>query len=100
MTAQEARSRSRVVNKGQEEIAQNLVNTKYLPKIQAAIKEACNKGRYETKIYLKIPKLYQTAIRTCLRNHFKDNGYNISIYSSDDCCFGRILTECQVEWYY
>lgn len=99
MTAKEARNRTDVINKGQEEIAQKLVNTKYAPKIQAAIKEACNKGLYKTTLYLKIPKPYQKAIRTSLRNYFKENGYDASIYSTDDCCFDRILTECYINWY-
>lgn len=99
MTAQEATNRTNVVRNGQQEIARNLLKTKYLPKIHAAIKKACDKGLYTTRITIKMPNLYEAQIKKCLKNYFQENGYDFYEFVEKECCFNRTAINYRISWY-
>lgn len=98
MTAQEAKNRTDVVRNGQQEIARNLLKTKYLPKIHAAIKKACDKGLYSTHITIKMPNLYEAKIKKCLANYFQENGYDFYEFVEKKCYFNRTAHAYQINW--
>lgn len=98
MTAAEAKNRTDVVRNGQQEIAQNLLKTKYLPKIHSAIKKACDKGLSSIRITIKMPNLYQDKIRSCLGDYLRENGYDFYKIDQQACYFGRTAVIYRINW--
>ena len=98
VNATEAKNRTNVVCNGQQEIAQNLLKTKYLPQIHSAIKKACDKGLYSTCIIIKMPNLYEAKIKKCLANYFREDGYDFYTYMEKECCFNRTAYNYRISW--
>lgn len=98
MNATEAKNRTDVVRNGQQEIAQNLLKTKYLPQIHSAIKRACDNGLYSASITIKMPNLYRSKIQICLAKYLRENGYTFYELVEQECFFNRTAVDYQISW--